>query len=254
MLNRKSILVTVAGVLLASAIPFACVKERPYERPLVSKNLKEIMLAIDNYYGLNGALPYDDRGPEYALYNLRDRLDASYFDATAEKPPEQRAYWDHQEKCLRNGDYEYWNEYCRKPSGYQVIMMAKSPIRKTLAYLGFFDGSQTSWDFPLAPDRRVLGSWVTVDSFLIHGAELYAVLASTHVVSGHEWTTAGNGKRMQTAEVAGLHITYRYSGATLSGCTVKTAKGVIDESFETDDLGQIIGCTRSPEKWDSLLP
>jgi len=40
----------------------------------------------------------------------------------------------------------------------------------------------------------------------------------------------------------------------LKGCTIRTAKGVIEEAIETDDLGQIVGCTRRPENWEQLLP
>jgi hypothetical protein len=243
------------GIWLLAATTFflAACSSKSQQSSVARTNVKEILSALNQYRSEHDTLPYDQRGPEFALYQLRSYLSASCFDASNDKPVEIRAAWNDTERRLTNSDFEYLNE---EPGGdyeNRIVLMSRSQNGGT-TYYGYADGSRYGRDFPATPDRRILGCWITVDDFLVEGKSLYESVARTHVVSGKSWTTYSEGKTLRSAMVDGLNLNYRYSATGLSHCTIRTERGAFEEDFETDNLGRITGCTRSPANWAEFLP
>lgn len=241
--------------LLAGCAVFvvASCSSRPRPSYVIRTNLKQILTAIAQFRYEHGKLPIDERGPDFALYALRANLPASCFDSTDDKSADTRAAWDDTEHRIKNSDFEYLNEASIGKYPDRIVLMARSSNGKT-AHFGYVDGTCYARDFPTQPDRRILGCWITVDNFLVEGESLFETISRTHAaILDHRWSTVSENGRLKSADANGNHFVYRFSGANLTHCTIRTTRGIIEEEFETDNLGRITGCERGPANWSELL-
>jgi hypothetical protein len=245
-----------ALALAIVVIGFGFLPRKPHSS-LARTNLRIILTAMQNYYAEHGTFPYSPKGPDYALYELRDSMEATYFDGTEQKAPENRAIWDDKEKCLRNGDFLYLNEPGLKPEFVRMIVMSKPHVVPDGVYLGAGWG-RVYFHAVNNPDARLLGSCDTPERLLVADARLFEDWSRTHPEAISQRTTHqcdGTGTCTHlSSEGGGFAIQYRYANGRLAGCSVKTAKGVIEETVEFDDLGRIAGVTRRPHNWQDLLP
>jgi hypothetical protein len=63
------------------------------------------------YAEKHGALPYSEKGAEYALYEMKGSVRSpAFFDAMYTTLENGVAYWDDERRCLVNGDFDYLNK------------------------------------------------------------------------------------------------------------------------------------------------
>ncbi len=226
-------------------------------------HMDRILKALHAYRATYGTFPFHERGPDYALYGLRDLIDASVFDGRPRKDAGDRAAWDARLKRLVHSDFEYLNERDFVPSveSQRVVMMTKPFHVPGWVVLGMADGRSVWHKLRKPPASAVLGNWLTEDEFLIADRQVFEDWNKTHHFSrstprqgqtglekeygDHELIRASDGKKT---------IEYEYSGHRLSGCRISNEQGTIVETIKTDDFGRITGIARSPDDWESISP
>ncbi len=221
----------------------------------VHSNLEHILTGLQEYRLKYGQLPYHDRGTDYALYGLHEFVEPRIFDDPFRDDPKDEtsaAYWDHDEKRLRNNAVLYSN------------MPDKVIHREKVALLqvkddgtGYFAtlGGRVEWVGRKYAVPDFLGSFVT-KNFVVANEEVYNQWAQTHESNLGEgvWTSTATQKHLTSVQCRTASISFYYEDVLLSKCLVTTPKGTIEEFIETDDLGRITKITRKPENWKELLP
>ena len=243
------VVIAVAGAVLMPAFQSP---ERRRLHPAIIK-MREIEVALGNYAYEHGHLPYDERGPDFALYKLHELLDAKNFllnEDTKAEPPQ----WDHAAQRLQGGDVIYINRPLANFDSRQHILMTNPKPGEKWTWVGHVFGGPRIARFAMPPDERILGSFVTFDDLQIVGEQLYKDLEVTHVVAGHSWTTTSSSDSgLMSSQVAGREMCYRFESGKIVTCTIDVAAGTVVEEFETDSLGQIINVRRTPENWRQIL-
>lgn len=241
----------VVVLLLLPAVQMAG-KWRPTQAWI---NLDTVGLALDNYRYAHGTLPYDARGPEYALYALADCLPATCFDGFPRDNPKAEAWWDHDQKRLVNSDFEYLNREGLDGSSRQMIMLAEKPHKPyTHVYLVLSGGIVTYGKSPSDSSRVFLGNWETSDNFLIIGVDLFRKWEAVPLPrSGGGSTTSKNSRRIQS-KIGDVTINYEYRRGELVRRIFHSPEGTIIDTVTTDELGRIIEFTREPKDWESFWP
>ena len=245
------VVVVASGILLPAVL-----STRSRRLPPAFFKIRDIEVALGNYAHEHGNLPFDERGPTFALYKLHELVDAKNFllnEGSKNVPPE----WDHATQQLRGGDVIYINQPISKFESGQIVFMAKPKPGEKWTWVGHVFGGPRSASFAMPPDERILGSFRTVVDFYVVGERLYDDLASTHVVVGHSWASTSScdsaGVRLMSSEVAGRSMRYSFDNDRLVRCVIHVRAGEITEEFETDELGQITAVRRTPENWRQLL-
>lgn len=244
-------LLSVATIL---AIAYACfyptvsnVEHRPLP-PAVLK-LRRIKNALDYHLYEHNTLPFDERGYRHALYKLHLWVDASdfqLFDRSDVPPPR----WDHSTQSLIGGDTVYLNQRVTQRFPCRVIFFATSPGDGTFAWVAHSASGPWSATFPASPTLALLGSFLTEDNFYVRGLDTFHDFTLTHNrVSSQTWV---NGN-VVSSKGSQIQIAYRYKSGRLSDCTVTLEGGKITETFQTDEMGQIVSVQRSPRNWRELL-
>jgi hypothetical protein len=249
LLPKFGLLATIAICLI---FPFGCEQRRGL--PIGVKKSRQIMIALMEYHETNGHIPFDERGPEYALYKLHDLIDADQF-RLRDGSPTERPRWDHDGRRLIGGDVVYINQPLTESKDFGAIIFMGTPISTAnwtyVGHLGFGPWTAT---FAAVPDRRILGSFLTVDDLYIVGSALFDDLATTHVVPGQSWSTTSDSDHGLISSTVGDRVMrYHFVDHCIHRCEIETPRGTIVETFRTDPLGQIIGMTRSPPDWRQVL-
>ena len=220
-------------------------------------NLRRIAEALWVYHSAFGELPYDERGPDAALYALRGLLDVSAFDGAPRK--RNRARWDDDAKVLVNNDFAYLNTPVKSQSSHRIVACSM-PIGEKHEVLYTDLRKPVVWErvrrieLPKGDVQQLLGSWITVKGKLVADARTFNDWCQTHPFfsGGNSWR--GGSQTNVPGTSTGVTIRYQYSNRRLIRCTVTTPKGQIEETVETDQLGRIVGVVREPEDWQTLLP
>lgn len=245
----------VVAVLVSNFLPaFQSTRRRPL--PPAVKKIREIERALAQYHYERGHLPFDERGPSFALYKLHTIVAADVFllneDAKVAPPK-----WDRVSQQLQGGDVIYINQPLSNVEQSPRVFMAKPRPGEKWTWTGHCFWGPRSAQFAVPPDERILGSFSTVDNFDVVGHELFEDLAITHVVAGHSWTTTSHNdtglEYLVSAQVAGRFMRYKFDKGRLVRCVIDVPAGEIMEEFETDELGQITAVRRTPENWRQLL-
>jgi len=110
-------------------------------------NLKKIAEAMVAYHQATGVLPVSDRGPEAALYLLKDLIPADRFSVPGRAADAGPARYDHDSQQVVNCGYHYLNRPCRltfeaaEGAGRPVcIMLERFDSAEAGAYVLFSDG------------------------------------------------------------------------------------------------------------------
>jgi hypothetical protein len=250
----RSVFGLIVIIAIGAACPIGCEKSSGRNLPVGAKKCRHIVNALTQYFETHGRIPFDERGPEYALYKLHDLIDADQFQlretATTERPR-----WDAGSKRLVGGDVLYLNQPLTKSEGLGAIMFMGTPTDKEKwAYVGSLGDGPWTAAFAASPDGRILGSFRTVDGLYVVGSDLFEGLAAAHVVSGHSWSTTSDSEHgLTSAAVGDRALHYQFVDGRIVRCEIKTPRGTIEEEFRTDPLGQIVGVTRSPPNWRQVL-
>jgi hypothetical protein len=214
---------------------------------LVRSNLKLIQIALQEYFVEHKSLPFSPQGPDYALYKLKPYIGAECFEGDTKNLQEARAFWEDDEKRLRNSDFYYLNEPSVRPDFARFILMSRPGLTGEWAYLA--TGFGITGHKAKGADLTLLGSCQTPDLFLIANFGLYQEWLRTHPDS----IAQSGGHVGMTPAGASISLDYRYEGDRLRKCFVRTDKGVIEETVELDYLGRIAKLSRQPDHWESLL-
>jgi hypothetical protein len=242
------VVVFVVALFCAALVVIIPSVQRAGSYPMspLHRKLRNICLAMAQYHAQHGSLPYSDDGPEHALYLLHPFLD------------DEELKWNHDLERLEDSNIEYINEKDARPYSSRVLILAKRGLTKSGVYLGGGDGITWWHDCPAPPDRSLLGSWLTLEGFLVPDLTTWEDWEQTHPSSGqHRSTTSVTdemGTRLVQTEIGALLIRYEYADGRVAKCIITTPKGVIEEDVETDHLGRVIGLSRKPDDWKSLLP
>lgn len=241
-------------IAMTSAAVSLCGCEHRRGLPVGVKKSRQILAAISHYEETEGRIPYDERGPEYALYRLHDLIDADQFQLTQSettKPPR----WDHNSQRLVGGDVLYINRPLRRSDNFgAIIFMGTAKAGERWAYVGHLGFGPWMAAFAATPDNRILGSFRTVDDLYVVGSSTFEDVAITHVASGHSWsTTSGSDRGLISANVGDRELQYDFVDGCIRHCRIRTPRGTIDEEFRTDPLGQILEITRAPLNWRKVL-
>jgi hypothetical protein len=221
------------------------------------KNLRQISIALATYSDRYGSLPYDPKGPEYALYPLAEDLPASCFDSYPHDDPTPQAQWDHANKRLINSDFEYANvpdvDYWSRMI---VVVEAPSPSHQSVSLLRA-DGAITHCVTPAGSSRDLLGSWDSLDNFLVKGDELFreweAVPLPREGGVSHSRSNVAGGQILQTS-YGQITISYQYEQRNLAIRRFVSPEGTITDTVTTDELGRIVAFDREPQDWKSFWP
>jgi len=228
------------------------------------KNLRQIRLALENYSYTHGSLPYDPKGPEYALYVLADDLPASCFDSYPHNKPESEAKWDHDQKRLIDSDFEYLNlPDIDRRSGQKIILAEKPNKSSQSISLLRCDGLTTQCKVPSDSSRDLLGNWDSRDDFLVKGDDLFLEWESVPLPQsegGYSTATsqAAQGSIWNTRTVhrafGRVNVYYEYRRGELVRRTFDSPEGKITDTVTTDELGRIVAFTREPKDWQAFWP
>lgn len=237
--------VAVVCIAVVAIIP-AFQEAQSHPMHPLQRELKNICLAMLHYHQQYGSFPYSDDGPRHALYLLRPFLDG------------EQLKWNHERERFEDGTFEYLNERDAQPGTRRVLIMARVGSTNQVLF-GMADGVTLYYDCPGAPDRSLLGSWRTVEHFLVSDVTMLMDWCQTHPSSGlrrsETSVTDENGTLLvETEEIGVLSIRCEYSDGRLEKCLITTPKGIIEEDVETDHLGRVIGLSRKPDDWRTLLP
>jgi hypothetical protein len=250
----RSVLELIVSIAIGAVCLIGCEEPRSRSLPVGARKSRGIGIALAQYLETNGHIPFDERGPEYALYQLHDLIDADQFQlrdsATTERPR-----WDHNSKRLAGGDVLYINKPLTKSECRDAIIFMCTPTAdEKWTYVGQLGSGPFTAAFAATPGRQILGSFRTVDDFYVVGSALLEDLAATHVVSGHSWSTNSDSEHgLISATVGNRTLRYQFVDGRIVWCEIQTSRGTVREEFRTDSLGQIIGVSRSPPNWRQVL-
>lgn len=255
---RTWLVLVIAGLLGLTLLQTLLDRQDAENRPLPPAvfKLRRINNALAGFMERHGTLPSDDRGFRYALYQLSSHLDASdfqLFDESSAAPP----FWDHQEKRLVGGDVAYLNQPRRELYPLHVILLATARGKERATWVGLSDFTAMTERFPnLAPDR-LLGSYHLNDGFFVIDRKVLDELQfshGTHRVNNSRTTSYHSSENGPDRIVLDdREIRFQYSRGQVATCQIETSQGTINEIFETDDIGQIISVSRTPDNWRDLV-
>jgi hypothetical protein len=225
--------------------------------------LKQIGRALQDYWYSGRALPYDPKGPEYALYQLSKDLPASCFDAFPDDNPRPEARWDDAEKRLVNSDFEYINRPNVDRSFGPLIVLVEKPqpgYRAVMLLRG--DGRITHCKKPRGSARELFDTWDSSDDFLVKGQRLFESWESVPLPAKEEYSLATSdaaagsiwGTRTIRRNYGSIKVYFDYEGGELIRRTFDSPAGKIIDSVTTDEMGRIIAFNREPDNWQSFWP
>lgn len=104
----KSLAELVSAEPLPAAAPVAALGKNAFFGRM--HQMVAIWGVLYSYAQDHGALPYSEKGADYALYELKAYVQSPVlFDAAYTRLENGVAYWDDEKRCLANGDFEYAN-------------------------------------------------------------------------------------------------------------------------------------------------
>jgi hypothetical protein len=218
------------------------------------RKLRRINGALTEYCEKHRAMPADDLGYRYALYQLNALVDAGDFQVL-DHEDRLAPSWDHERKRLLGGDIVYLNQPILAMYPARVILFARPSGDQRSTYVGYSNFTASYEEFPVPPTDRLLGSYRHGDFFAVDRRVYEELQLTDRSRMGKQWTshwTSSIGPDWEKCE--DCEMQFEYSGGRLSRCRIKTALGTIDETFETDALGRITSVSRSPNNWRELLP
>ena len=236
---------TATAVMVLSVISFliSLGPVAPENRPLppAVHQLRAISQGLFQYHQATGTFPHDPRGFRHALYKLHPNVHETAFSLNPDSdssPPQ----FDHSSQQLLGGDIVYLNQPLSDLSGPEMVVLyaVGCPDR---TWVLTSHGSPTIREFTLPPTNSLLGSFVTLDGFLVADRGTYDRWTETHFAP----FSCTSDSHQVTSTKASTHTnTFHYESGHLSSCTVDTSYGTITETVTTDELGQITSLSRSP--------
>jgi hypothetical protein len=206
--------------------------------------LKRIVSVLQEYQRSHGTLPYSEKGPGAALFLLHQLTHPGEFECRTRNEKRLPARWDWRLSQLLNGDIGFLNEPHSRLDSSRVIVACDLDVIRQLYATG--DGVVRRSRQPI-PDSQLLGSWVTIEGFLVIGKSTFDKWCETHPLEGPaQVRTMEEGPGPYDAQFNdGSNVQYYYVDGRLSGCTIIAANGsVIDEAVETDRYGCITAISR----------
>jgi hypothetical protein len=203
-------------------------------------NTRQIAAALRVYESRHGHLPYSERGSDAGLYMLRGAIDPDVFQAADKRGKAESPHWDTESERLINGDVLYFNEPHARLHNWQIILvMDLTPLRNYQIYaLGC--GIAGAWS-PTIPARVLIGSWLTIEHFLIKDKDSYDQWCKLRPVDGYPVISYDGTRPVDEQLKDGSRFHYSYDGERLSRCQITTADGSkIIESIMTDEYGRIV--------------
>jgi hypothetical protein len=92
-------------------------------RNLARHNAMDIVDALHSFQGANGRLPFDARGDECALYQLRGMIDIQKFVVEGDEAVEP--YWDVEAEAIQNCKWKYLNEKDSRLGDGRVVLVGQ---------------------------------------------------------------------------------------------------------------------------------
>jgi hypothetical protein len=113
--------------------------------------------ALSAYHQDHACFPYDDRGPDYALYALHDLLEASDFAQENDDGTTPAAFWDHEEHRLHGGEALYLNQADVREAKRVILVFPPKPGKQTI-HMILADCFWDSSDLASPTHEALLGS------------------------------------------------------------------------------------------------
>ncbi|MFK7818778.1 MAG: hypothetical protein AB8G99_08660 [Planctomycetaceae bacterium] len=255
-MNRLGSLVLIAGVsfvTVMSLINSGMFNRGPSPEELELRNRRrDFAMFLNLHAEIHGTLPYDERGADYALYALRNRVEADRFLLGSYSSTDRQPGWDDDKKKLIGGDILYLNKPGVESFPSRLVALAEIvPRQAGLVVSVYSDGARHVTE--LAADEDLLGAYVSEDDFLIDGLALWQEFTITHQ-RGSSTSSSNVPFGPISTEGPNHRITYRYEDGKLHSCTVIAGPHTVQESFSTDQFGRITNIRRAPENWTEIVP
>jgi hypothetical protein len=256
------------GLVLAGLVGTALLARSIPRQPEVGKgeltgparvardNLRQLLRALAIYREEHaGTFPHDDRGPDYALYSLRPHLDARFLTFRPIADAKEAPFWDDNEKCARNADWEYLNvsdPWAIEPN---EIIIASRPheFPSTVFFavrIGAIRNRQAS---SAASSKAFVGSYMTDESFFVASKNVFEEWERLGP-QGLGWSTTSSGRRAirTTHPTRKVVYEYDYAEGVLSARRIQCNGIEIHEQILLDDFGRISAINRSPDDWQDV--
>lgn len=224
------------------------------------RNLSTLLYAMLEYEHLNGSFPFDSRGDDYALYELRTLVGDSVFNAV-EPSGGGGARWDDEQGRVVGSEWEYLNEIGLTSGGpYQplrIVMVSRQlgvGRRGHRFCVGCANGLVGMLEFPNEAGASLLGCW-RGDDFIFGSLDALQSWDMTHAPAASERRRHFENGRMTSERLLAYDIEYRYvyyADGRLAKCHIARGGERITEAVETDGVGRIVALHRSPPEWRSI--
>ena len=227
------------------------------------RNLRQISVALGQYHWEKKSLPYDPRGPDFALYLLAPYISAASFDSHPYDDPRPEAKWDHVQKRLLNSDFRYLNPPDTEACNDSTVICVEDP--NELPENALFLQLDRDIQFCRPPDdsmRELLGSVISSDRFFIKTRDVLREWESIPLPADeeHERTSSAPAlgalwnSRIILRRIGSIQIRYEYQNDKLTHRRFVAPEGKITDTVETDEIGQIVSFKREPPDWKSFWP
>ena len=226
-------------------------------------NLRQVRQALWEYRSDHESLPYDPRGPDFALYLLAPYISEASFDSYPYDDPQPDAKWDHAQKRLPNSDFHYLNPPDTEACIGSTVICVEDPneLPENALFL-LLDGDIPFYRPPDDSMRELLGSVIRSDHFFIKTYDVLKEWESVPLPAGEEETETsstpalgafGNSRTILRRN-GSIQIRYAYHDGKLIHRRFIAPEGEITDTVETDSNGRIVSFKREPPDWKSFWP
>ena len=228
------------------------------------RNLGAVGTALNRYRLSNGFLPYDARGPDYALYLLSDYVSAPCFNTLPHHRVNTRARWDHVNKRLIGSDLEYLNmQFIGREDASLIVLSEVPQDSERWIWAVTCDGRAVSCRRRKVATGSLVGNFVSQDEFifkergvLLEWEAVPLPLTDQGGVTVESDASEGATRRLRRAshDFGRIVVEYDYEGGELVRRTFQSPNGTIVDTITTDELGRIVAFTRDPSEWERFWP